>query len=135
MPILGFDHGGRRIGVAIVPDDTSFALPLLTIDGTEDEQWQQLDVLIRKQSPRSVVIGLPVTMAGTEGDQAKIVRDFGAQFFERYNVPVNYIDERMSSQQAAAAGATDIDASSAAIILDSYLAKTGASSVDDLFDL
>jgi putative Holliday junction resolvase len=134
MPILGFDHGTERIGVAIVPDDTSFALPLMTISGTEEEQWQQIDDLIRKQSPRSVVIGLPYTMAGNEGDQAAIVRDFGAKIFERYNIPVNYIDERMSSQQAAAAGATDIDASSAAIILDSFLAKSGASG-DVLFDL
>lgn len=134
MPILGFDHGGRRIGVAIVPDDTNFALPLTTVEGTEEEQWAQLDDLIRKQSPRSVVVGLPMTMAGSEGDQAKIARDFGAQLFERYNIPVNYIDERMSSQQAQASGATDIDASSAAIILDSFLAKSGVQG-DDLFDL
>ena len=134
MPILGFDHGGRRIGVAIVPDDTNFALPLTTVEGSVDEQWQQLDVIIHKQSPRSFVVGLPYTMAGVEGDQAAIVRDFGAQLHERYNIPVNYVDERMTSQAAASAGATDIDASSAAIILDSFLAKSGASG-DDLFDL
>lgn len=134
MPILGFDHGTERIGVAIVPDDMSFALPLMTIAGTEEEQWKQIDDLIRKQSPRSVVVGLPYTMAGNEGDQAAIVREFGAKIFERYNIPVNYVDERMSSQQAAAAGATDIDAASAAIILDSFLAKSEASG-DVLFDL
>lgn len=134
MPILGFDHGGRRIGVAIVPDDTNFALPLTTVEGTVDEQWQQLDELIRKQSPRSFVVGLPYNMSGGEGEQAQVVRDFGAQLHERYNLPVNYIDERMSSQEARSSGAGDIDASSAAIILDTFLSKSGASG-DELFDL
>ena len=134
MPILGFDHGGRRIGVAIVPDDMSFALPLTTIEGTEEEQWAQLVPLMKTQSPRYVVLGLPYNMAGHEGEQAAIVRAFGAKLAEEFGVPVNYVDERMTSQQAVSSGATDIDASSAAIILDSYLAKTGASG-DDLFDI
>lgn len=134
MPILGFDHGGRRIGVAIVPDDMSFALPLTTIEGTSDEQWTQLVPLMKMQSPRYVVVGLPYNMAGHEGEQAAIVRAFGAKLAEEFGVPVNYVDERMTSQQAVSSGATDIDASSAAIILDSYLAKTGANS-DDLFDI
>lgn len=134
MPILGFDHGGRRIGVAIVPDDTSFALPLTTIEGDQEEQWKQLETLMKTQSPRFVVVGLPYNMAGIEGDQAKIAREFGDELGQRFGVPVNFIDERMSSQQAAHSGATDIDASSAAIILDSFLAKTGTVG-DDLFDL
>lgn len=134
MPILGFDHGSARIGVAIVPDDTNFALPLTTVSGSPDEQWQQLDDIIRKQSPRSFVVGLPYTMTGVEGDQAAVARAFGAQLHERYNIPVNYVDERMTSQAAAASGAGDIDASSAAFILDSFLAKSGANG-DDLFDL
>ncbi len=134
MPILGFDHGNRRTGVAIVPDDTNFALPLLTIEGDADQQWKQVEDLMKKQSPRSVVIGLPMTMGGADGDQAKIARDFGTKIAEAFGVPVNYIDERMSSQEATRAGAGDVDASSAAIILDSYLAKAGLSG-DDLFDL
>ncbi len=134
MPILGFDHGDRRIGVAIVPDDMSFALPLITIDGTEEEQWRKLDKLMKIQAPCFIVIGMPYNMSGAEGDQAKIVRQFGEKMAERFAIVVNYVDERMSSQQAMSSGARDIDASSAAIILDSFLAKTGASG-DDLFDL
>lgn len=134
MPILGFDHGGRRIGIAIAPDDTNFALPLTTVEGTAEEQWQQLDEVIRTQSPRSFVVGLPYNMSGKEGEQAEIVRAFGAELHERYGLPVNYVDERMSSQEALHSGATDIDASSAAIILDTFLSKSDARG-DDLFDL
>ncbi len=133
MPILGFDYGTQRIGVAIAPDDTNFSLPLTTIDGSPEEQWEQLDVLIKKQIPRLLVVGLPYTMQGVEGEQAALVREFTAKLFERYAVPVELIDERMSSMEAQRAGAGDIDASSAAIILDTYLSKN--SGKDDLFDL
>lgn len=135
MPILGFDFGLRRTGVAIVPDDTSFALPLTTVEGTPDDQWPQLDVIMKQQNPREVVVGLPVTMQGTEGEQAIAARDFAAKLYERYQVPVELIDERMSSQAAARGGASDIDASSAAIILDTYMSKKGAQVDDDLFGL
>ncbi len=134
MPILGFDFGSKRIGVAIVPDDMNFALPLLTIDGTVEEQWRKIDELIKKQSPRSIVVGLPYTMSGAEGEQADAARAFSNQLFERYNIPVNLVDERLSSVEAARAGAVDIDASSAAIILDTFITKN-VKPGDDLFDL
>lgn len=132
MPILGFDYGNKRIGVAIVPDDTNFALPLTTISGTPDEHWRQLDILVKKQIPTTFVVGMPYNMSGGEGEQAEIVREFAAKLFERYNVPVELIDERMSSMEAQSSGATDIDASSAAIILDSYLTKHSKGDILDL---
>lgn len=132
MPILGLDYGNKRIGVAIAPDDTNFALPLTTISGSEEEHWQQLEDLYRKQSPRFWVVGLPYTMDGKEGEQAEIVRTFAAKLFERFGVEVHLVDERMSSQAAKSAGAGDIDASSAAMILDTFLAK---SAPEDILDI
>ncbi len=134
MPLLGFDFGKARIGVAIVPDDMDFALPLITVDGDEDAQWLKIDDLIKKQNPRVLVVGLPYTMAGSEGEQAEKARDFGAKLFEKYNIPVEFVDERMSSMEASRAGAGDIDASSAAIILDTYLSKA-ASAGEDIFEV
>jgi putative Holliday junction resolvase len=134
MPILGFDFGSKRIGVAIVPDDTDFALPLITIDGDVDTQWMKLDELIKKQSPRELVVGLPYTMGGAEGEQAAAAREFAGKLFEKYGIPVQLVDERMSSMEATRAGAGDIDASSAAIILDTFLSKKSGAG-DDLFDV
>lgn len=134
MPLLGFDYGSARIGVAIVPDDTSFALPLTTIEGTSDEQWAQLADLIKKQAPQKVVIGLPITMRGSEGQQAQEAREFAHKLHEAFGVEVELADERLTSLQAAREGATDIDASSAAFILDTYLAKVGGGARDE-FDL
>lgn len=132
MPILGLDFGAKRIGVAIVPDDTNFALPLTTIEGDEEQQWRGLEELFKKHAPRFWVVGLPYTMNGAEGEQAAATRDFTKKLFERFNVQVHLVDERMTSRAAAAAGAADIDASSAAFILDSYLAQ---STPEDILDI
>lgn len=134
MPLLGFDYGSARIGVAIVPDDTSFALPLTTIEGSADEQWAHITDLIKKQSPSKVIIGLPLTMRGAEGEQSAQAREFAHKLHEAFGIEVELADERMTSQEAARAGATDIDASSAAFILDTYLAKEGKCGLDE-FDI
>lgn len=132
MPILGLDYGSQRIGVAIVPDDMSFALPLTTINGDAEHHWRELEDLFKKHSPRFWVVGLPYTMDGKEGEQAAVVRDFTTKLFEHFGVPVNLVDERLTSAAAKSSGAKDVDASSAAMILDTYLAQ---STPDDIFDI
>ncbi len=134
MPLLGFDFGDARIGVAIVPDDTSFALPLTTIDGAPEARDAAILDLVKKHSPHKIIVGLPITMRGKEGEQAEVARAFAREINEKFGVEVELIDERMTSASAVAAGAVDIDASSAAFILDTYLAKAGTG-VRDEFDL
>lgn len=132
MAILGFDFGAKRIGVAIVPDDMNFALPLTTIAGDEEIKWPAIDELIEKYVPVSLVVGLPCNSAGQEGEEAAAARAFAAGLNERYQLTVNLVDERLTSKAAANLGATDIDASSAALILDSYLAQAAP---EEIFDL
>lgn len=132
MAILGFDFGAKRIGVAIVPDDMNFALPLATAEGDVAAQWAVIDDLIKKNNPVSLVVGLPTNTAGEEGEEVQAVHKFVAELTARYNLPVNLVDERFTSKAAANLGAADIDASSAALILDSYLAQAAP---EEIFDL
>lgn len=132
MSLLGFDFGEKRIGVAVVPDDTTFALPLTTIEGDAVQKSEQIDDLIKRHIPSALVVGLPITMGGSEGEQSKATREFAHNLHEKYNIPVHLIDERLTSAAASAAGAHDIDAASAAGILDSYLAQ---SEPEDILDV
>ena len=140
--VLGFDVGSRLTGVAIGNRLTGTARALTTLsmhDGGPD--WGRLDALHREWQPDHLVVGLPLTLEGSEQPASRRARKFAAELQQRYNLPVLLVDERHSSQEAAqrfaagrAAGlkrrrdAAEIDAEAAAVILERWLveAPTGA---------
>jgi putative Holliday junction resolvase len=91
----------------------------------------QLRRLIEDYEPAEIVVGLPLTMAGDEGPQAREVRRFVGAVIEPAGVPVVYHDERLTSTQAhraMAAGGADsrarrgsVDKVAAALLLQTYL--------------
>jgi len=133
---LGFDVGSRLTGVAIGNAFMASARALTTLtmrDG--DPDWQRLDALRQEWLPETLVVGLPLTLDGSEQPASRRARHFANQLQERYQLPVVLIDERHSSQEAAqrfakarAAGlkrrrdAAAIDAEAAAVILERWLA-------------
>ncbi|MEO6799782.1 MAG: Holliday junction resolvase RuvX [Rhodanobacter sp.] len=135
--VLGFDVGSRLTGVAIGNRFTATARALTTIPIHDDApDWTQLDALHREWQPDSLVVGLPLTLDGTEQAASRRARAFAAQLQQRYRLPVEFVDERHSSQEAAqrfaagrAAGlkrrrdAADIDAEAAAVILERWLVE------------
>ncbi len=138
--VLGFDVGSRLTGVAIGNRFTATARALTTIPihaGGPD--WSRLDALHRQWQPDSLVVGLPLTLDGTEQPASRRARAFAAQLKQRYHLPVEFVDERHSSQEAAqrfaagrAAGlkrrrdAAEIDAEAAAVILERWLVEAAA---------
>lgn len=135
--VFGFDVGSRLTGVAIGNRLTGTARALTTIaihDGGPD--WGRLDALRREWQPDHLVVGLPLTLEGAEQPASRRARKFGAELQQRYNLPVRFVDERHSSQEAAqrfaagrAAGlkrrrdAAEIDAEAAAVILERWLVE------------
>ncbi len=133
--VLGFDVGSRLTGVAIGNRLTGTARALTTVsihDGGPD--WARLDTLHREWQPDHLVVGLPLTLEGSEQAASRRARKFAAELQQRYNLPVMFVDERHSSQEAAqrfaagrAAGlkrrrdAAGIDAEAAAVILERWL--------------
>lgn len=139
--VFGFDVGSRLTGVAIGNRFTATARALTTLPIHDDQpDWNQLDALRREWQPDVLVVGLPLTLEGTEQPASRRARAFAAQLQQRYRLPVELVDERHSSQEAAqrfaagrAAGlkrrrdAASIDAEAAAVILERWLAEAATS--------
>ncbi len=132
MRYLAIDLGDKRTGVAVGDEASGIVSPLQTIQARRGDAL--LDALLRvieQQSPDGIVIGLPVNMDDTEGNQAKLTREFGEQLRQRCDTPISFQDERLTSfaadQQMAQSGRTHgqkkrlRDALAAAQILRDFL--------------
>lgn len=99
--LLGFDFGTQRIGVAVGQTLTGNPRPLTTLRAKDDQpDWQAIGRLIASWQPVQLVVGLPVNMDGSEHDLAATVRTFAEQLRSRFDLPVDLIDERLSSHEA-----------------------------------
>jgi putative Holliday junction resolvase len=102
---LGVDVGDVRIGVAISDPDGVLATPLLTLARARrpdparvPSDMSELAQLVDTHEIVEVVIGLPTTLAGTEGPAARRVRAYADQVARLIApVPVRLTDERMST--------------------------------------
>ena len=118
---LGFDFGTRRIGVASGNTILGHARALATIPGEGRERFEHVARLIDQWQPDALVVGIPFHPDGTPHDNTLRARRFARQLHGRFGLPVHEVDERYSTVEAEAGGARDVDAASAAIILDQYL--------------
>ena len=132
MRVLGLDIGEKRIGVAVSDPTGTVATPLVVLDAKRAlGDGRDLIRLAEEYEAELAVIGLPLSMDGTEGPQAAAVRAAGTRLARFLRLPVEYYDERLSSAEAkrsmTAAGVSDrdkrgsIDMVAAALFLQSYL--------------
>ncbi|MDR1100914.1 MAG: Holliday junction resolvase RuvX [Clostridiales bacterium] len=134
MRILGVDFGNSRTGVAISDELGLTAQPLETI--TERDKLviiKRLMVIAKENNIDEIVVGMPVNMDGTLGARAIITRKFGEKLEEKSEIPVKYMDERLSTVSAGGfLNECDvygkkrkkiIDMVSAVIILQNYIDK------------
>jgi putative pre-16S rRNA nuclease len=122
MRILAIDHGTARAGCAISDPSGTLARPLDVIEPPDPAAAARL---VSEHEVELVVVGLPVSLSGDEGPQAKLAREFRNALAEIVDVPVETHDERLTTRMAettARAGATaPPDALAAAHLLESYL--------------
>ena len=119
---LAFDFGTRRIGVATGNTLTRTATPLCTVAAADPATcFAALGKLIAEWQPAALVIGVPFHPDGAAHDNTARARRFGRQLNGRFRLAVHEVDERYSTTEAARGGARDLDAASAAIILDQFL--------------
>lgn len=97
--ILGIDFGTRRIGLALSdPTGTiSTPLPTLTRRAGKRAPVAAIAALAREHQVSRIVIGLPLSLEGTETDWTAEVRAFGAKLALRTGLTVSYLDERLTS--------------------------------------
>ncbi len=118
---LAFDFGLKRVGVATGNTVFGQASPLTTIAAEGAARFDRIAQLIDEWQPDALVVGIPFHPDGAPHDNTARARKFARQLQGRHRLPVHEVDERYTTTEALAAGAADVDAASAAIILDQYL--------------
>ena len=99
---MGFDFGAVRIGVAVGETVTGLAHPLTMIPSEPVAQrFEQIGALLAEWQPHQVIVGLPTYLDGSVHEMTQRCRRFGNQLHGRYNQPVDWVDERLSSAEAA----------------------------------
>ncbi|PMS36888.1 putative Holliday junction resolvase [Trinickia symbiotica] len=126
--LLAFDYGEKRIGVAIGNALTGQARALAVVPNPNREaRFAAVGKLIGEWKPDALVVGLPSHPDGTPHEMTRLAKRFGNQLNGRFNLPVDWVDERYSSVEAeaglrASGGRADmLDAEAARIILQQYL--------------
>lgn len=101
-PALGIDHGDARIGVAATDDFGILAHPVETIDREKTDPVDRICQLVALRKIRTLVVGLPIRMDGTEGVSTIKVRKFAKQLRERLpDIPLVFVDETLTTSSAA----------------------------------
>jgi putative Holliday junction resolvase len=131
--VLGLDVGDVRIGVALSDPMAVLATPLTIINRTEEpEDIQAILALVEEHEVGRIVVGLPLSMDGTQSKQTDKVRAFELALSRQTRVPVEFWDERLSTVTAKrmvqvvrkkTERGIRYDAMAAALILQGYLDK------------
>ena len=96
MRYLAIDHGLKRIGLALCDAGEVMASPFCVLHGPKDV-FRKIAQIVESEEIEAIVLGLPLNMDDSEGQQAKKVWAFAQQLEQRVQIPVHLHDERLSS--------------------------------------
>ena len=123
MKVLALDYGSARTGVAVSDPTGTLARPLGVVEGAATESGlAELARLAREEEVERVVVGLPLTLRGTHGEQATETERFVEALRGVLEVQVELFDERFTTDLAQqTGGSAPVDALAAAHLLSTYL--------------
>tara|TARA_B100001750_G_scaffold27285_1_gene18017 strand:- start:220 stop:654 length:435 start_codon:yes stop_codon:yes gene_type:complete len=121
--LLCFDYGEKRIGVAVGQTVTSTATALQTVLVINKKpDWEAIKILIDEWKPDKFIVGHPFTLHGTRQKMTDAAERFSRQLKHRFKLPVDLIDERLSSYEAQheLKSTRNLDPTSAKLILETW---------------
>jgi putative Holliday junction resolvase len=127
VKVLALDHGRARTGVAVSDPTGTLARPLPAIARVGTPAGvRALDAVIAAESPERIV-GDPRHLNGARGGQAKEAESFAARLRRRSGLPVELVDERLTTVEAGrrrreGGSQADLDSLAACVLLEAYLA-------------
>ena len=132
MTIIGFDFGTKSIGVAVGQSITGTASILKALKAQDGiPNWNVVEQLLKEWQPERIVVGLPLNMDGTELPLTQRAKKFGNRIHGRFNIPVDFQDERLTSTAAREAlfeqegyrglEKGKVDSAAALLIVEDYL--------------
>jgi putative Holliday junction resolvase len=130
--VMALDLGEKRIGVAVSDPTRTIASPYMVLNRkSRAADFARLARLIDEQQITLLVVGLPITLGGLEGERAAWVRDYAADLGSHIAIPIVFWDESLTTVAAEAALHAQgrrgkkvkerVDAVAAALILQAYL--------------
>lgn len=133
--VLAVDYGERRVGLALSDPTATIAQPLTGLLRRRGKRppVQAIADLAAANDVSHIVVGLPLTLAGTDSEWTSEVREFGRKLGERTGLGVTFADERMTSVVAERAVRSlglkrkareqkeRVDAAAAMLILQAHL--------------
>jgi putative Holliday junction resolvase len=121
---MALDFGTARTGVAVSDPTGTIARPLGVVERAQSEAGlAQVKQLVADEHVGQVVVGLPLTLRGERGEQARASEQFAARLRKLLDVPVVLFDERFTTDLAQQTAAdADLDARAAAHLLSGFLA-------------
>ena len=131
MPrVLALDHGSARCGCAVSDPSGTLATPLPAVERPDSKRGlAAIARMAEEHGAQRVVVGLPLTLRGEEGEQAAAARTFAERLERRLTIPVELHDERLTTRLAERTGGIEnADSRAAAHLLESYLARSSAGS-------
>jgi len=130
LRILGLDVGEKRIGVAISDPTNTIAQPFVVVE-RDGGEFSHISSIVKENDVGEIVVGYPKNMDGSAGPMAKKIEEFVGKISELVDVPIVFIDERLSTVEAERVMITadvsrkkrkkSIDKVAAAIILEGRL--------------
>ncbi len=99
--VLAFDFGEQRIGAAVGDTTIGIAHPLTTVHAEDRKtRYAAIGELVREWRPARLVVGLPAHLDGTEHELSRLARKFARELGGRFDLPVELVDERLTSVAA-----------------------------------
>jgi putative Holliday junction resolvase len=126
VKVMALDYGSARTGVAVSDPTGTVARPLGVVERAGSESGlAELVRLVREEQAERVVVGLPLTMRGTHGEQAAETERFAEALRGVVDVPVELFDERFTTDlaQRTPGAAAAVDALAAAHLLSDWLER------------
>lgn len=132
MKVMAIDHGATRTGVAVSDPTGMLARPLPVVLKVDTPQgMDHLVGVIEAERPERILVGHPRLLSGEPGAQARAASGFAGRLRRRVAVPVELVDERLStaeasrrSRESGASGrrnAPALDSLAACVLLEAYL--------------
>jgi putative holliday junction resolvase len=99
--ILAIDYGRKRFGLAISDEARMTSRPLATLARTNRrDDLRRMRLLAREHEVRFIVVGLPLRLDGTTGEMAEEAKRFATRLAQHLGLPVEMMDERLTSWEA-----------------------------------
>lgn len=125
MRYLAADLGERRIGLAVGDDASGLARPLRSLRRRGgDADVVALRAIVETEGVEALLFGLPLTLRGEEGREARRARSLAERFATGLGLPFELADERLTTAHArrlATGRDVDLDAAAAALLLQAHL--------------